>query len=230
MTRKMIAPIALALVLGALPASAASRSDDRDRNREREAHRSHMNEQEAKVASLASRLDDATSKLFSEAVESRRHRSWRDARAIRSLRRLEREADRFEAVVERRGARSRHADAAFEKLECAYQDAVARRGDLRRSRQLRDEFARVGQLIEKVDGRLVKLDRAQENRSYGRNRGDEDRSYGRNRGDEDRSYGRNRGDEDRSYGRNRGDDDDRHAERRFDERDWRALVAFRFGF
>jgi len=196
MTRKLIAPIVLALVLGALPASAASRSHDRE-------HRSHANRQEAKIASLADRLDIATTELFSEAATRSHRHGWRNWRALHTLRSLERSADRFEAVVERRGAKSRHAAAAYEQLECDFQDALARRHQLRRGHTLNQEFARVEQLIGKLDVRLARLGR------------DDGRRYGSRFDDDD-------DDDERVEQR-------RRARRGYGE-DGRGHVAFRFGF
>ena len=200
MTRKLIAPIVIALALGALPASAASRHDD-DRGRRYAALRGAVDVHEAKIAALANRLDRATTELVSEAATRGHRRGWRHWRAFHALQRLERKADRYQQIVAYRGASSRRADAAFEELECAFEDAMVRRDDLRRKRHLRDELSDVTWLMEKLDRRNAKLDR----------------TLARLDRREDR----------RRYSRERREDD-RYARRGWDERDWR--VAFRFGF
>jgi hypothetical protein len=162
MTPKTIAPLVLALVLGALPASATHRFEDSPhrRDRERESARIEAEAQEAKIDKLAQRLERATAELASEAAVHRRKGRWREWRAVDALRRLEREADRYQARVSRHGAVSRRAGRAFEDLECAYQAAVARRSDLRGSYELRESFERVGFLMGKLDRRIAKLDRS----------------------------------------------------------------------
>jgi hypothetical protein len=178
MTKKTIAPIVLALVLGALPANAGRRSDEDDgtrrrgheahRSHEHDAYRSHHERQEAKIAVLAEHLDHATSDLVHEAVSRTRHRSWREWRALQALRRLERRADRYHARVERHGASSRRAEATFDDLERAYHAVAACRDDLRRSRRVRHEFERVDELMDKLDRRIAKLDRDEERRTGSR--------------------------------------------------------------
>ena len=204
MRKQTIAMIVLALMLGALPASAAQRSHengDRGRRYDRESHdnedrggrygreptRSAETKHEAKVAVLAERLDGATSELFRDAADRRRSRSYREWRAMHALRRLEHRADRYHARVERRGADSRSAEAAYHELERAYRAATARRDDLRDSRRVRRDFERVDALMAKLDRRIAKLDRRQERRVS---------------------------------------KVDRHAR----SRDWRNYVAFRFDF
>jgi hypothetical protein len=167
MTKQTIAMTVLALVLGALPVSAAHRSDengDRGRRYDRESTRSVETKHEAKVAVLAERLDGATSQLSTEAADRRRSRSYREWRAIHALQRLEHRADRYRARVERRGADSRSAEAAYHELERAYRAATARRGDLRDSRRVRRDFERVDALMAKLDRRIAKLDRTEERR------------------------------------------------------------------
>ncbi len=179
MTPKTIAAIALALVLGALPASAAHRSYDRpgSRGHDREANRSGHEPQQEKIDRLAHRLDHATSQLYSQATDRARHESWREWRAIRTLRRLERRADHFQTHVARHGAGSRRAQAAFRDLDCAYQAAAERRDDLRRSRQLRDEFARVDDLMDRLDHRIATLARHERHRENIRHRVDRERRH-----------------------------------------------------
>ena len=138
-----IAPIALALLLLALPAGA-------DR-------RSHHDADE-RIASLAQRLDRATSDLYCEAAERARYRSWRELRAMHALRRLERRADSFARQVRRHGADDRRVAGALDSLEQAYRVAAARRGYLRRPGRLDDEFARVDKLLRKLDRRLARLE------------------------------------------------------------------------
>ncbi len=188
MTKKTIAPIVLALVLGALPANAERRSDDDDgirrrghetvRSHESDAYRSHHERQEAKIAVLAERLDHATSDLVHEAVSRTRQRSGRERRALHALRRLERRADRYHARVERHGASSRRAEGTFEDLKRAYHAAAAYRGDLRRSRRVRHGFERVDEVMDKLDRRIAKLDRYEERRRHTSHRGREDRRTG----------------------------------------------------
>lgn len=182
MTQKTIAPIVLALVLGALPASAASRFHDEDRRNDRETHRAQQATQEGRIQVLAVRLDQATSQLFDEAVESKRQTarreqrlSWRERRALHAVRRLEQQADRFHARVERYGASDRRTDGAFQELQRAHQLAVACQDDLRRPRKLRREFERVGELMGKLDRRIAQLDRHPKPRRHASHRDDEDR-------------------------------------------------------
>ncbi|MGI9589742.1 MAG: hypothetical protein ACR2P8_00125 [Myxococcota bacterium] len=195
MTRKLIAPIVIALALGALPASAASRHDDDDRQRGRRyaAIRGDVHEHEAKIAALTNRLDRATTELVSEAATRGHRLGWKHWRAFHALQRLERKADRYQEIVAHRGAGSRRADAAFEELECAFQDAMVRRHDLRRKRHLRDELSDVARLMEKLDRRnekldqaLARLDRREDRRRYSRERREDDR-YTR-RGGNDRDW------------------------------------------
>jgi hypothetical protein len=169
MKKQTLALIVLALVLGALPASAAHRSnenenEDRGRRYDREWTRNVESNHEAKVAVLAERLDGATSELFRNAADRRRKRSYRDWRAVHTLQRLERGADRYHARVERRGADSRSAEAAYQELVRAYRAATACRGDLRNSRRVRRDFERVDALMAKLDRRIAKLDRKEERR------------------------------------------------------------------
>ena len=140
MMTKMIAPIALALVLGALPAGAASRHHDRGNG---------------KVEKLAYRLESAAGELYRDAARHARQRGWRERQALHALQRLDQRADRFLEQVVRHGIhhpRTRHG---FEQLELAFVRAEARRSDLRRARRLRDEFERVEQLMGKLDRRLA---------------------------------------------------------------------------
>jgi hypothetical protein len=209
MIRKTIVPIALALVLGALPASADHRSGDRERSHrhEREAfagQRAKIEKQERKIERLSLRLDDATSELFGEAVTRSRHRGWREWRAIHALRRLERTADRFARKVSHHGATSRNAEVAYLDLESAHRDAVARCDDLRNPRRLRDEFRRVGRLMDKLDGRFARLAELERQRRHASYREPESR-HRRHRSGRDADFW-------------------------LSSRDGRPAVAFRFGF
>ena len=144
MMTKMIAPIALALVLGALPAGAGPRQHERGNG---------------EVEKLAYRLESAAAELYRDATRHGRYRNWREWRALSALQRFDQRADRFLEQVVRHGIhhpRTRHG---FEQLELAFVRAEARRSDLRRARRLRDEFERVEQLMGKLDQRLA-------NRSY----------------------------------------------------------------
>jgi hypothetical protein len=140
MMTKMIAPIALALVLGALPAGAASRHHERGNG---------------KVEKLAYRLERASDELYGDAVRHARYRSWREWRALHALQRFERRADRFLEQVVRHGIHHPRTRRGFRRLESAFVTAEARRSDLRRARRLRDEFERVEHLMRKLDRRLA---------------------------------------------------------------------------
>jgi hypothetical protein len=140
MMTKMIAPIALALVLGALPAGAGSRHHERDHG---------------KVETLAYRLESASAELYRDAARHTRYRSWREWRALHALRRFDHRADRFLEQVVRHGIyhpRTRHG---FEQLERAFVVAEAGRADLRRRHRLRDEFEHVEKLMRRLDRRLA---------------------------------------------------------------------------
>ncbi len=140
MTTKMIAPIALALVLGALPAGAGSRHHERG-NR--------------KAETLAYRLESASGELYRDAARPARYRGWRERRALHALQRFDHRVDRFLQQVVRHGVyhpRTRHG---FERLEHAFVTAEARRFDLRHARRLRDEFEHVERLMRKLDQRLA---------------------------------------------------------------------------
>lgn len=165
MMTKMIAPIALALMLGALPASAGQRN-----HRAEERH-------ETKIETLAQKLDRATSELYSEARERGRYRGWRELRAVRSLRRLEYRAAVYENRVERHGAESRPAARAWRDLDHAYRVAAAQRDVVCRRRGLQDEFGRVDRLMEKLDRRIARLDSRDEPRRHASRRHDDDRLY-----------------------------------------------------
>ncbi|MBW1683772.1 MAG: hypothetical protein JRS35_01790 [Deltaproteobacteria bacterium] len=140
MMTKMIAPIALALVLGALPAGAASRHHERGNG---------------KVEQLAYRLESAAGELYRDAARHARQRGWREWQALHALQRLDQRADRFLEQVVRHGIHHPRTTHDFEQLERAFVRAEARRSDLRRARRLRDEFERVEQLMGKLDRRLV---------------------------------------------------------------------------
>jgi len=140
MMTKMIAPIALALVLGTLPAGAEARHHDRG---------------SGKVEKIAYRLESAAEELYRDATRHGRYRSWREWRALHALQRFDHRAGRFLEQVVRHGIhhpRTRHG---FDLLERAFVTAEARRSDLRRTRRLRDEFERVQQLMRKLDRRLA---------------------------------------------------------------------------
>jgi hypothetical protein len=147
MMTKMIAPIALALILGALPAGAGSR---------------HHESGNGRLETLAYRLESAAEELYRDAARHARNRSWREWRALHALQRFDHRADRFLEQVVRHGIhhpRTRHG---FEQLERAFVTAEARRSDLRRARRLRDEFERVEYLISRIDRRIA--DRTDEQR------------------------------------------------------------------
>jgi hypothetical protein len=149
MMTKMIAPIALALVLGALPAGAGPRHHERGNG---------------KVEKLAYLLESAAEDLYRDAARHSRHRGRREWRALHALQRFDHRADRFLEQVVRHGIhhpRTRHG---FERLERAFLTAEARRSDLRRARRLRDEFEHVEHLMRKLDRRLA------EGTDYGRPR------------------------------------------------------------
>ena len=74
MMTKMIAPIALALVMGALPAGAGSR---------------HHEGENGKVEKLAYRLESAAGELYRDAAGHARYRGWRE-RELRSRQRRQR--------------------------------------------------------------------------------------------------------------------------------------------
>lgn len=182
MTQKTLAPLVLALVLGALPAYAAHRSEDSAsrRDRDREAARIAAEEQHAKIDLLAVRLERATADLQSEAAGRSHGWSWRERRASDALRQLAHRARHFQARVTRHGADSRRAEIAFEDLECAYEVAAARRGDLRRSRNLRDAFAQVDFLMGKLDRRIALLDPVERDKvRYGQRHGESRRAWRR---------------------------------------------------
>lgn len=181
MTPKTLAPLVLALVLGALPASAAHRFEDSQsrRDRDRASARIEAETQQAKIDQLAQRLERATAELYSEAAVRGRKGSWSEWRAIDATRQLERQADRYQAQVARHGADSRRADRAFEDLECAHEVAAARRGDLRSSHDLRKAFEQVDFLMGKLDRRIAKLDRTDRKDARISRRSDEPRRYDR---------------------------------------------------
>jgi hypothetical protein len=140
MMTEMIAPITLALVLGALPAGAASRHHERENG---------------KVEKLAYRLERAAGELYGDAVRHARYRSWLERRALHALQRFDRRADRFLEQVARHGIHHPRTRRGFRRLEDAFVTAEARRSDLRRARRLRDEFERVDDLMRKLDRRLA---------------------------------------------------------------------------
>ena len=140
MMTKMIAPIALALVLGALPAGAASRHHERGNG---------------KVEKLAYRLESAAGELYRDAARHARQRGWRARAAMHALQRLDHQADRFLEQVVRHGVYHPRTEREFQKLERAFVTAEARRSDLRRARRLHDEFELVGQLMRRLDRRLA---------------------------------------------------------------------------
>jgi hypothetical protein len=140
MTTKMIAAIALALVLGALPAGAGSRHHERGHG---------------KAETLAYRLESASAELYRDAARHARHRGWREWRALQALRRFDHGADRFLEQVVRHGIHHPRTRYGFEQLEHAFAMAEARRSDLRHARRLRDEFEHVEQLMRKLDRRLA---------------------------------------------------------------------------
>jgi len=140
MMTKMIAPIALALVLGALPAGAGSRDHERENG---------------KLEKLAHGLESAAGELYRDAARHSRHRSWREWRALHALQRFDQRADRFLQQVTRHGIYHPRTEREFQQLERAFVTAEARRSDLRRARRLRDEFERVEQLMRKLDRRLA---------------------------------------------------------------------------
>ena len=140
MLSKMIAPIALGLILGALPASAGPR---------------HHETGNGKAEKLAYRLEIAAEELYRDAARHSRHRGWREWRALHALERFDRRADRFLKQVVRHGIHHTRTRYGFERLEHAFANAEARRSDLRRARRLRDEFERVEHLMRKLDRRLA---------------------------------------------------------------------------
>jgi hypothetical protein len=140
MLTKMIAPIALALVLGALPAGAGSRQHDRGNG---------------EAVKLAHRLERAAEELYRDAARHARSRGLREWRALQALQLFDHQADRFLEQVVRHGIhhpRTRHG---FEQLERAFVTAEARRSGLHGARGLRDEFERVEHLIRGFDRRLA---------------------------------------------------------------------------
>lgn len=145
MMGKIFAPIALALLLGALPAQAA--------------HRSHE-QRDTKAAELAQRLERAVHQVYREAVESRRHHSFRQWQAIFALRQLDQRADRFERLVEREGIHDRDTLRAFRRLEEAFAVAEARLPALRRVNGLARDLQGAEHLMQRLDQRVAQADRS----------------------------------------------------------------------
>ena len=159
MMTKMIAPIALALLLGALPAGAGSRHDERENG---------------KAEKLAYRLESAAGELYRDATRHARQRGWRARGVLHALQRLDHRADRFLEQVVRHGVYHPRTQREFQKLERAFVTAEARRSDLRRARRLRDEFERVEQLMGKLDQRLANRSDDERPRRHA-NRSDDER-------------------------------------------------------
>ena len=140
MMSKMIAPIALALMLGALPAGAGPRDHEKGNG---------------KVEKLAHRLESAAGDLYRDASRQGRYRNWREWRALHALRSFDQRADRFLEQVLNHGIRHPRTRHGFGQLEHAFVKAEAHRSDLRRASRLRDEFKRVEQLMRTLDRRLA---------------------------------------------------------------------------
>lgn len=136
MMTKMIAPIALALVLGALPAGAASR---------------HHETENQRVKTLAHRLEGASGELYRDAARSARQRSSREWLALQALLRFDRRVELFRDQVVSHGIHHPHTRLGFQRLEFAFATAKARRSDLRQARRLRDEFEQVERLMRRLD-------------------------------------------------------------------------------
>jgi predicted nucleic acid-binding Zn-ribbon protein len=149
MMAKTMLPIAmlLALVLGVLPASA----DDRSRDR-----------REPKLEKVAYKLVEATHELHAEAHDTRRHRSWRQQRVVRSLHDLAQHARAFSQRVEHEGVYAHSTQREFRRLERAYETAQLRIEQLHHRGYLHHELARVDRLIGKLGTKLARLDRRHE--------------------------------------------------------------------
>lgn len=181
--------VALTLVLGALPAAAKKRGHDR---------------REARIERLAHDLHEAAASVYAGAFETRRYRCHRYWRAVSALERLDRNARRFHATVEREGPHDRDTRRAFQRLERSYGAARHTLPRLRGKRRLHRDFARVERLMHRIDDRLAQ--HPGQHRGYDRSR---HRAYdrSRHRGRDHWRYG------DRS--------DDRHGR-------WYASWAFGF--
>lgn len=132
MSKKSIVAFALAaLVLGALPVSAAA----------------HVRERRDERASVLARdLALAAQHLYSEAAHGR-VRSVFHWRALSALRGLSEQARRFHTDVERYGAGHAHSRREFSRLEESFAVAQARAGWLRGAPGLRRDFERVALLM-----------------------------------------------------------------------------------
>lgn len=158
MTTQRFAPLAmaLALALGALPASAEHRKQEK---------------RDTQIEKIARALEKATGEVYREAVESQRPRRGPAQRtALRSLALLAHQADRFHDQVRDDGAHDRATLRAFRRLELAY--AHARRGmpGLRTRAALHRDFRRVERLMGRLDTRIARIDVRADPRRYGSRR------------------------------------------------------------
>ena len=133
----------MSLMLVALPAAAEHRTRDK---------------REPTVEKVAYKLAAATHALHAEAHDARGHsRAYRYA--VASLHDLDRSANAFSHRVQRDGIYAHTTQRAFQRLERAYETAVYRVEHLRHRRHLRDDVARVGRLMSRLDTQLAGLDR-----------------------------------------------------------------------
>lgn len=160
MMAKTVAPMALALMLFALPAAAHERNE-----RGHDAQRTDRRE-DVRVDALARAVERATDDLYQHALFRARHPRGLDRRALLSLRRLEQEADRFRWLVVRDRHRFQIARS-FARLERALRDAEASLPAYH-GRAMRVRFAQVERLVERLDWQLAWHDERGPGRGFGR--------------------------------------------------------------
>jgi len=138
-SKTTLSAIALVLLIGALPASAAQRGPE---------------PRDPKLARLAWELEGATRSLVARAAEQRAPRA-RSRHALHALHQLEREARELRAAVERDGGFGRGTRRELRELEQAFERAEVRLPELRPSRHTRRDFQRVAGLVDRLGDRLA---------------------------------------------------------------------------
>jgi hypothetical protein len=144
----------LVLALWAFPAAAGHRHGDDNGSRDGHGHRYAR---QVEIAELAQQLVRATRRVHRQAEKGAHHHSRREARALRSLHRLDHAARDFYS-------RTRHDEAPspreLRRLVRAYQRAQARFDSLHLRRPVEREFERAGRLVQRVERVYARRSRA----------------------------------------------------------------------
>ena len=139
---RRLATIVLILAFWAFPAAAGQRHHV---SRDGQVHR---HAEDARLPALAQQLVRATHSVHQRAEKGAHHRSWREARALRSLHRLDDAASRFYARVGR-GQGPSPSD--VRRLVQAYRGAERRFHSLRARRRVEREFERAGRMVQQLE-------------------------------------------------------------------------------